>query len=240
MKRILVFSCVILAILITNNVFSQEFIKEIEGEGFATLYGNECIVILASGEVITGKLSGASGGSSGLSKLTVKLENGEKAKFKPEEVVLVKIKASDLAKIAMVASSGSSIKEASNTDFEEIINREYIIFETAQTAKKADKSVLFQLLNPGFDNKIKVYACDDGNKTMGIGIGQINITGGMDKSYFFVKRDQKTVKVTKGDYKKDFKELYGDCPEMISYYQRDKIKWSDIAAHVFVYDQKCK
>jgi len=54
----------------------------------------------------------------------------------------------------------------------------------------------------------------------------INVTGGMDKSYFFIKGDQKAVKVTKGDYKKDFKELYGDCPEMIAYYQGDKIKWS--------------
>ncbi len=240
MKRILVFCSIILAVLGTKFVFDQEFIKEIEGEGFSTLYGNECIVTLASGEVITGTLSGASGGSSGLTKLTIKLENGDKVKFKPEECVLVKIKAFDLAKITLVTSSGSSIKEATNTNFEEIINREYIIFETAQSAKKSDKSILFQLLNPGFDSKIKVYACDDGNKTMGLSVGMINVTGGMDKSYFCVKGDQKAVKVTKGDYKKDFKELNGDCPEMIAYYQGDKIKWSDVAAHVFVYDQKCK
>jgi hypothetical protein len=239
MKKIFVLSCVIMAMLITKNVSAQDFITEIEGEGFSSLAGSECIVTLATGEIITGSLFTASSGEGGLSKLTIKLASGEKVKLIAEDVILLKIIASELAKISLITSSSSSIKEAANSNYEEIINREYLIFETAQSAKKGDKFCLLQLLNPGFDSKIKVYACG-GGKTMGIGIGQINITGGMDKSYYFVKRGKNTVKVTKGNYKDDFKVLYGDCPEMISYFQGDKIKWSDVATHVFVYDQKCE
>jgi len=34
--------------------------------------------------------------------------------------------------------------------------------------------------------------------------------------------------------------FYSDCPQMLSTFQGEKIKWDDIALHVFAYDQACK
>lgn len=238
MKKIIILSLAVISLMLTTRVFAQGFIKEIEGEGFSALYGNECIVTLKSGNVIHGKFVGGTGSNNGLNKITIKLENGEKVKYTAEEVILLKIKCSELANLFMMTDATVSVKEMANTDFNEIVNREYLIFEEALLAKKADKYSLLQLLNPGFDSKIKVYPTSE--KTMGMSVGGIGITGGSDKSYQFVKGGQKAFKVSKGDYKKDFESIYGDCPEMVSRVKGEKIKWEDVAAHVFIYDQLCK
>jgi hypothetical protein len=219
---------------------AQGFITEVEQEELSVLFGNPCMVTLASGEQVEGKLSGGSMINGYLNNIAIKLENGEKAKFKPEDVARLSVKASKLAKLAMMAESTSSIKEMTGTNFDEIVNREYIIFETAMRHNKASKLRLMQLLNPGFDSQIKVFADPNAKETRGIGVQGIKLTGGTDKSYLFVQNDQKAVLVKKGSYKKNFDELYQNCPRMLQVFAREKVKWNDVAGHVFAYDQVCK
>jgi hypothetical protein len=225
--------------MVTDKTFSQGFVAAIEDEGLSTLYGNACILKLKSGEEITGKFVGGVYIKDGLSKIAIKLENGEKAKFVPEQVISLKIKASKLMKLFMVSEASSSIKEMFHSDFNEIVNRDYIIFETALTAKKTDTYRLLQLINPGFDSKIKVFA-EPSAKTGGLSVGGVQLTGGQDRAYLFVKGGDKAIMVKKGSYSKNFEELYADCPQMVSAFQGEKIKWDDVALHVFTYDQLCK
>lgn len=84
------------------------------------MYGNECVVTLQSGEVITGIFAGGVYVINGLTKIKVKLENGENAKFSPEQVVSLKVKASKLMKLGMISDAGSSIKEFANSDLNSI------------------------------------------------------------------------------------------------------------------------
>jgi hypothetical protein len=106
---------------------------------------------------------------------------------------------------------------------------------------KGDKIRLMQLLNPGFDSKLKVFADPNPNReTSGIGIAGVKLTGGIDKSYLFVQNSQKAILVKKGSYKKNFEELYKNCPAMVAGFTGEKIKWEDVAGHVFAYDQICK
>jgi hypothetical protein len=226
--------------LLSTLAIGQGFITEIEQNDLSTLFGNPCVVALATGEQIEGKLSGASIVNGYLNNITVKLENGEKSKFKPEDVARLSVKASKLAKLAMIVESTSSIKELTSTNFDEIVNREYIIFETAMRHNKASKLRLMQLLNPGFDSQIKVFADPNAKETRGIGVQGIKLTGGVDKSYLFVQNDQKAVLVKKGSYRKNFDELYGNCPKMLQVFAGEKIKWNDVAGHVFAYDQVCQ
>jgi hypothetical protein len=239
MKETLIISLVTLGLLVTNTALGQGFVAEVGDEGFGALYGNACILKLESGEEIQGKFVGGIGSTNGLSKISIKLENGEKAKFVPEQVISLRIKASKLLKLNMVSESISSIKEMVNSDFNEIVNREYIIFETALMAKKTGTYRLLQLLNPGFDNKIKVFA-EPSKKTGGLSMGGLQLTGGEARAYLFVKGIEKAVEVKKGSYPNNFEELYSDCPEMLSTFQGEKIKWDDVALHVFAYDQACK
>ena len=229
-----------LSLFISLTCLSQGFITEVESDELSVLFGNPCVATLASGEEVNGKLSGGSGVNGYLSTVIIKKDDGTKVKLKPEDVSRLSIKASKLAKLAMLAESTSSIKELTNTNFDEIVNRDYIIFETAMRHNKASKLRLMQLLNPGFDSQIKVFADPNAKETKGIGVGGIKLTGGVDKSYLFVQNDEKAVLVKKGKYKKRFDELYEKCPKMLEVFAGEKVKWSDVAGHVFVYDQVCK
>lgn len=221
--------------------FGQGFVTELDDNGLSSMFGNPCIVQMANGEEITGKLSSGSAMNGYISAITVKLDNGEKVKLKPEDISRLSIKASKLAKLTMIAESTSSIKEMTNTNFDDIINREYIIFETAMRHNKNEKLRLMQLLNPGFDTHIKVFADPNPNrKTSGIGVAGIKLTGDTEKSYLFVQNNEKAVLVKKGDYKKDFDDLYKNCPKMLAAFAGEKLKWADVAGHVFAYEQVCE
>lgn len=185
----------IAAFLFCQIAIGQGFISSISNDDMSLIAGQPCVVELASGETIEGKLGGMTAMSGYISKINVKLENGEKMKLKPENVVRLKVKASKLAQISMMAESSSSIKEMTKTDYEEVLNREYIIYETAMRHNKKGKLRLMQLLNPGFDSKIKVFVDPNANETMGVGVGGVKLTGGEDKSYMFVINDEKAVKV---------------------------------------------
>jgi hypothetical protein len=239
MKKFLSISFVTLALLITGKVYSQGFVAVLEGEGLSALYGNACVIKLESGDEIHGKFVGGTYSANGLNKISVKLENGEKAKFIPEQVISLQIKASTLLKLTMVSESNGSVAQIVHSDFNGIVNRDYIIFETALTAKKSETYRLMQLLNPGFDSKIKVFA-EPSKKTGGLNVGGLQLTGGEARAYLFVKGREKSVEVKKGSYSKNFEELYSDCPAMVSNFQGKKIEWNDVALHVFAYDQACK
>jgi hypothetical protein len=61
----------------------------------------------------------------------------------------------------------------------------------------------------------------------------------LNRSYLFVKGNEKAVIVRRGSYRKNFDELYGDCPKMLEAFAGEKVKFEDVAAHVFLYDRRC-
>jgi len=239
MKAKIITCITALLIMLTFSGYGQGFVEAVEDDALSALFGNECFVLLDTGEEIHGKFTGGTFTNNGFSKIGVKLDNGEKAKFSPEQVIRMRIKASGLLKMAMITEAGSSLSELANTDFNDIINREFVIFETALTPKKNDTRRLLQILNAGFDSKLKVFS-DPGAKTGGLNVGGLQVTGGEDKSYIFVKGNEKAFNVKKGSYSKDFEEIFGDCQKMIEAYKNEKIVWEDVALHVFYYNQYCE
>jgi hypothetical protein len=76
---------------------------------------------------------------------------------------------------------------------------------------------------------------------MGLNVGGMRLTGGEDKSYLLVRGgEEKAMLVKKGSYRKQFEEIYKDCPAMLKHFEGDKIMWDDLAGHVFAYDVACK
>ena len=230
----------LMALVSSNTLYSQGFIQSIDPEDMSALMNQPCVVKLKSGEEVKGKFKGGSLLNGYLNKVAIVGEDDEKVKFKPEDIERLSVKSSGLAKLAMIMESSSSVKEMTNANYDEIVNREYVIFESGLKASKKDKARLLQLLNPGFDDKIKVYADPEANETGGLGLGAIQLTGGADKSYLFIKAGDKAVKVKKGSYRRNFDELYADCPDMLKVFAGEKIKWADIAGHVFAYNEACK
>ena len=237
MRTALIAASFILSSFLTR---SQSFIASLEESDMSVLFGQPAVAKLADGSEVSGKLTAATMINGYLDKFTLKNEAGEKVKLEPEDVVRLSVKASAMAKVAMGASNSSSIKEITSRDFSEISNREYIIFETAMRANKAGKLRLMQLLNPGFDTRVKVFADPNAQKTGGLAIGGIRVSGGEDRSFLIVKGDKQAVVVRKSSYRRNFEELYGDCPAMVKTFTGEKIQWDDLAAHVFAYDSACK
>lgn len=233
-------SSLLILITIYTTALSQGFIAEIDDDDIGVILKQPTTVILQSGDTLRGELTMASQINGYLKNVTLKMEDGSKRKLQPEEMSSLWVKASTLAKMAMMNESGSSVFRLGKANFDEIVNREYIIFEQALRATKKEKPAMMQLLNPGFDHTIKVFADPNAKETGGLSVGGVAITGGKDKSYLFVKGDSKVVIVKKGSYKKNFDDLYGDCQDMMINFAGEKKKFNDIAGHVFVYDQICK
>lgn len=230
---------VLLFVWLAAPAFSQGFVAAISADDIGAILNNPATVVLETGDTVTGKLSAASLVNNYLKNVTLKLADGSKRKLAAAEMKTLTVKASALAKMAMMNESANSIFRAIKTDFNSIINREHIVFEQALRATKKDKPAMMQLLNPGFDRVIKVYADPNANETLKLQSQDITLTGGADKSYLFVKNGAKAVIVKKGKYRNNFDELYGDCPEMVTAFEGDKARFKDLAGHVFVYDQLC-
>ncbi len=229
----------ILATAVATPALGQGFIASIDDDDFSALFGRPAIVKLVSGDSLSGKMTGGTIINGYLSTIKFKTDSGETSKFKPEDVERLSIKAGKMAKLAMISEAGSSLNEMAKANFNEIVDREYIIFETARRSTKKGTPRLMQLLNPGFDGGIKVFADPNARKTMGLSIGGAKLLGGEDKSFLFVQGGEKAVVVKKGSYKENFAELYEKCPAMLGEFKGEKLKWNDVAGHVWVYDRIC-
>ena len=122
----------------------------------------------------------------------------------------------------------------------EIMKQGYCYFEKAKVEfKNETATLLLQLLNPGFSNKIKVFYDPYAAETGGFGIGELQLTGGEDKSYFVQVGEIIAKRTKKKDYETLYKSFYADCPTLLQ--QLDKaLKWTDFAKHVYIYSFDCK
>lgn len=196
-------------------------------------------VVTNAGDTLRGTVGMATMINGQLRSFTFKKENGGKEKFKAEDLKLLAVQPHKLSNIAS-AMSVPSLQQAAKINFDEVINREWVYFEQALLPRK-DKYALMQLLNPGFDAKIKVYQNPNANQSGTMSSGGINLIGGEDNSYLVVYDGNKSVIYKKSRYNKEaLRSLYKDCNVFKENYDGERFRWNDFAEHVFVYDQLCK
>ncbi|MEQ8584144.1 MAG: hypothetical protein RIC30_00445 [Marinoscillum sp.] len=199
----------------------------------------EAYVVTNADDTVRGRVLSATIISGQLRSFTIKEDDGNKQKFKSTDVKLLAVAPSKLSNISS-AMSVPNLSRTMKTDFSEIIDREWVYFEQALLPKKKDKYVMMQLLNPGFDSKIKVYLDPNANQTMNVSAGGINLAGGEDKSYLVVYDGNKSEVYKKSSYKKDaLEKLYKNCAVFTENYEGEKFIWKNFAEHIYVYDQLC-
>lgn len=178
----------------------------------------------------------------------------ESVKIKNGDGEVVEFPAADIAQMYLPESAinamGSILDEAFDaTQWDNSsLNAEYLkdgyaFFEATNTQirKKKEGIVLLQLLNPAFSSKVKVYHDPFAAETNSLSLGGIEVAGGVDKSYFVKKGDEKAERVMKKNYEDYEKMLYGDCQKMKNYLKKQKrLSWSDFPEHVFTYAKDCK
>lgn len=231
MKKINLFALMLLFSMLS---YSQSFMP-----AFSNIGTNKGMVIKKDGDTIKGTFF-LINHTENIKKITIKDEDGVKHKFEAKQIKKVLIKINDLAFLDALGST-TSIKDLSQTDFIKVTKSDYYIYESAVTPKKGKIKVM-QLVNFGFDSKMKVYRNPTSGETGGIKLGGIKLTGGIEKSYYILRHGEEVaIEVKKGDYKKKFYKIFTvDCPKMKDVLDGKKPDWDDFPLHVFIHNQTCE
>ena len=232
MRKLIFLSVFLICYVAISPVMGQNFLTPVQ-----SLTG-DASVVTTSGDEINGDIRLAVIGVRGLKSFTIKEEDGTKHKFKAEDVSHLKVKVDGFAKLEMIGEKASTLKNLTS-DFDEVAQRDYIIYEKVQIPGK-DKYVLAQLLNPGWDNKIKVYHNPLGGEKGTTSIGGIGISGGDEKTYIVLANEDPSFILKKGKYvKKDFTRVFGSCEHMMNNFEGKDRDFKNFAIHVFAHYQEC-
>lgn len=210
--------------------FAQEFLPPLER--FSTK--KESYLIKNNDEKIVFVLDDLDRKKGLIIRVEGKAKDGKKFKLEASEIKELAIAPSDFAKLAALDGSTRSVLKASKTKVEDF-DRSLVYF---YQEKLEDRKItaLMQRLNPDFDSRIRVYHDPFASETMGLSVGGIQVTGGIDKSYY-LKVDGKTKRYFKKNYDDDFKTLFGSCAGLMTKYK--DFAWRDLPDHIFFFDQEC-
>lgn len=161
--------------------------------------------------------------------------DGKKFKHEADQIQELGLNPSDFAKFASFSESTRSVAKMQRNKVNES-TRNLVLFFNEQL-DEPKREVLLQLVNPGFESRIRVYDDPFAAETMGVGFAGVQMTGGMDKS-FYVRANGKVTRLKKKNYDDKFKELYGSCKAVMDKYGKD-FAWRDFCYHVFMFDQEC-
>lgn len=172
--------------------------------------------------------------------ITIKDDKDVKHKFEEQDIKVVLATLKDADKMTMLTDQ-RSLKAMSQSDPNQVAKAEYFIWEPAVTPKKG-KLMVLQLVNHGFDSRLKIYRDPTAGETGGIGISGLQLTGGVEKSYYLVKTGEEVaILMEKGDYKQQFFDVFvKSCPDMEKLLEGKKPDWDDFSKHVFAYELTCK
>lgn len=227
-----------LSILSAQIAFAQYFIPPMNSD--EVLLSPMAIVITTEGDSITGKVIAGTLINGQLRNFTFRDTQNQRIKYKAEQVKALLVKPSKISNVSS-ALSVPNLSKALKMDFDEVIKREWVYFDQALLPKKKDKYALMQLLNYGFDSKLKVYQDPMAMQTMGLSAGGMQLVGGEDRRYLVVIDGQKSEVFKKTNYNKyALTELFKDCEVFAENYEGKRFRWADFAEHVFVYDQLCE
>jgi len=226
---------IVLVIVTGISLNAQSFVTPLKSiTGDAT-------VITVDGKTLHGKVRSSIMGTRGISRLGFTENNGTKHSFKAVDIKHLKIKVDGLARLELIDDKTSNLKKLINADFDEIVDRQYIYYDKVVLPNKSDSYRLLQLVNPGFDQKIKVYYNPIGQSGTTT-IGDVVVSGNEARSYIVLKQGKPGSEVIKkAKYKKKhFSSLFGDCPKLQSMYPSKEIRFYDFAEHVVIYNSLCK
>ena len=221
-------------LLFTGALSAQHFSTIIDADNIAWL--RDFTIVTINDETFKSeKLSAFSVANGRLKSFSFKTEDGVKHKLKAEQVKQVKARLTHVAKAAMIVESSNSIERSVTTDYADIINNNLIRFNGVTYNEKKNKQAVLQLLNYGFDQKIKVYP-NPASATETTSIGDVTVSGGVIKNFFIVKGD-KTFKLSKKSYKKLYHEIFGDCEKMDI--EPKLISISNLCNDILKYNRSC-
>lgn len=194
---------------------------------------------MEDGTQIKGNISGFKWKKGLIEEIKIKGMDGKKIKIKPEKIKHMYLPISATGKLANSIDFLNDATQWGNTDLDkDILQKGYYYFEKSDVKiKRKTRTLMMQLLNPSFSEKVKIYNDPFAKEALGLGVGSIKLVGGGEKSYFIKKGNDVAYKLEKKNYDEEFPLLFKDC-STFSAEQEDK-KWSQFTQHVFDYTKTC-
>ena len=236
--KFLILQTLVFSILFSSGVFGQKFL-----EGNFLFSGKkESYITLTDGKEIVGFIDDIDRKKGLIEEITIKEKSTKKKlKLKPEEIKHMYICPSGYDKMNAELSKIYDVPKwtSESTLNEGYIKEGYSYFESTEVMiKKKKMTLLLQLLNPGFSKGMKVFFDPYASETTSLAVGGFRLVGGDAKSYYFKKGDDVAFRLYKKNYDDEWKNLYGNCPKLMSAF-KDKMGWSSIENHVYYYSNTC-
>lgn len=223
---------ILILLLVVTGLKAQKF-----QEPFSDYFSlKECYVITNEGEYIYGKLRGATDSRGFITKISLVDKDGKKHKFKASQLQRFAIKPDAFTKVKTLEEYSTSLEHIIKTDHDNILEREWVYYDAHIMPRKKSKVGLLQLLNPGFEEYIKVYHHPNGSKSMTVKLGGVKWLGGKERTYLVVKGSGKPEIVRKGSFNKSFQWMFAD---EASLYQNigKKAEFEGFADYIHVYNE---
>lgn len=235
MKRIFLFSA--LALLLTVAAQAQQLLTP----SFGFSHKKTSYVTLTDGTVITGTLKDVDRKKGLIEYVNIEDGDGKKNKLKAEKIKLMYLPPTAFDNMVKATDFiYDSQKWTQQKLDQDLIGQGYIYFENAKVKiKKKEMSLLMQLLNPTFCDKVRVYNDPLAKETTSLGFGGVTLAGGNEKSYYVHLEGSKAAfRLYKKDYKEQFPGLWQKCPEMKKNYPN--MKWEDFTQNIIDYNTCAK
>ena len=162
----------------------------------------------------------------------------------------IKITANEIAKLYMAPSGFEKMQQQSNfmsdmskwgkSDASKYLDKGYTMYTNQLVSlknKKKEAEYLMQVVNPKYSHFIQVFSDPWAKETSSIGFGGMKLAGGIAKSYYIKKGDEKVLWLTKKDFDKHFASLFMDNDKFKAKYADHKFKWSLLGVYVLDYTE---
>ncbi|HLO57298.1 MAG TPA: hypothetical protein VK179_01015 [Bacteroidales bacterium] len=241
MKKAIIPGLVLLLLLFVTGSSGQEFQSPLDFDHIEALFNSSCVVKLNSGEDVTGTFNGIMMSSENyLSQIIIRLENKKWKKYHADEISSFWVKSTSRAGSYGMLHGRTISVNGWTMDLDGKVIGDYFIFYPALKNRRGTKIRLYQLLNPGFDNRIKVLFyeyCEGGSRGTGIG-ADFTYTDAGSMTFILVK-DGESYFTKPQNYQEIGKQLYSDCPKMREVFG-GTYNWNDLIKHIIVYDKFCR
>lgn len=195
-------------------------------------------ILLKDGKEIRGYVQGVRGKQSQINRVILKeAETDEKMDIDISQIKEAYLFASGIDKASKVEHQISQVGTSKRNNMRKATTNDEIYFVNKSVSlknKKDEQELLLQLLNPDFDDFISVYFDPISRESKGVGLGGINLGGGVLFSYY-VEKDGEVFWVRKKEFEKQYSKLFGDSPEFMKKYPVKSVKWDWFSGLVLEY-----
>lgn len=196
-------------------------------------------VTTVDGKVYEGLISTKFANHRGSSHIWVETADGERFSLHARQVKELLVPANNMIRMAMAEQSSGSVEAAIKADYKTMHDTPMLVFDPL-TWPKTEKVYLLQLLNPGYDRRIRVYPVELAKEATFFFAKGIPLFGDEPEAFLVVKDDGTPRKIKEHRYDNEFLWLYGDCPRFLAERPKRDRDFKYFAEDLRLYDQLCR